>query len=300
MLSGRTKQAFYKKNEERLMQSAAMRAFALEYAEGIRAEDPGIGMMKLWYMYQHEFRAQECILGRDRFCDLLAEHGMKVRQKVRKPRTTDSTHGLPTYPDIVKEFIPTAPNQLWVSDITYITIWVDAEHYVFCYLSLVMDAYTKEIVGWAVGDSLRADFPIAALKTALKRIEGKEHTLIHHSDRGVQYASAEYVKLLTKHNIRISMTETGDPKDNAQAERINNTMKNELLKGITFHSIKEVQAAVAAAVDFYNNRRPHMSIDMMTPAEAAAMTGRLDKKWTSWREKAIEEKECLAPCIGYP
>ena len=123
---------------------------------------------------------------------------------------------------------------------------------------------------------------------ALKRLDGLEKIdLIHHSDRGVQYASSEYVHLLQKIHIKISMTETGDPKENAQAERINNTMKNELLKGKRFTDIDQVRAAVAKAVDFYNFRRPHMSINMMTPAEAAFCEGVLEKWWISYREKAV-------------
>lgn len=129
---------------------------------------------------------------------------------------------------------------------------------------------------------------------ALKRIEGKTDIhLIHHSDRGCQYASSEYIKLLNDNNILISMTESGDPKDNAQAERINNTMKNELLKGMRFCNIDEVIAAVARAVDFYNNERPHMSIDMMTPAMAAFCEGEIKKHWVSLRERAIRDKQAL-------
>ena len=127
--------------------------------------------------------------------------------------------------------------------------------------------YTEEIIGWSVGPTLDTDYPMEALRMALRRIEGKDEVnLIHHSDRGCQYACREYVGMLRKHGIRVSMTESGDPKDNAQAERINNTMKNELLKGKVFRNINEVVAAVARAVDFYNNRRPQMSIGMNTPS----------------------------------
>ena len=265
----------------------------LEYVRAIREKDPGIGGNKLWYMYMQEFSGNNPV-GRDRFADIIDRYNLKVRLKVRKPRTTDSTHGLPTFPNIVKDFIPTGPNQLWVSDITYITIWVDDYHYIFCYLSLILDAYTEEIVGWSVGPTLETKYPVEALNMALKRIDGKNDiSLIHHSDRGCQYASSEYVRLLKEHNIRISMTETGDPKDNAQAERINNTMKNELLKGKRFTEIQQVIDAVEKAVDFYNNERPHMSIGMMTPSKAAVYNGVVEKVWTSYREKAIREK-CAA------
>ena len=248
--------------------------------------------MKLWHMYRKEFGCDYPI-GRDRFCRIVDENGLKVRLRIRKPRTTDSTHGLPTYPNLIKDYIPTAANRLWVSDITYIVIMDDDCHYHFCYLSLILDAYSEEIVGWSVSPSLDTDSPKAALKMALKRIDGKEVNLIHHSDRGCQYASREYVNMLRSHGIKVSMTESGDPKDNAQAERINNTMKNELLKDKVFNTIEEVITAIALAVDFYNNRRPHMSVGMMTPSEAAESTGERDMKWTSYRHLAIKNRDNL-------
>jgi len=250
-----------------------------------------MGGCKIWKMYRRDFTGNNP-LGRDLFEDIINKHNLKIRLKVRKPRTTDSTHGLPTYPNLVKDLIPTRPNQLWVSDITYITIWIDAYHYTFCYLSLILDAYTEEIVGWSIGPTLDTTYPIQALVMALKRIEGQKNiNLIHHSDRGCQYASTRYIKLLKDNNIRISMTETGDPKDNAQAERVNSTMKNELLKNMRFSCIEEVIAAVGRAVNFYNDERPHMSIDMMTPAMAALCEGEIKKHWISYREKAIRAQQ---------
>lgn len=288
-----TKQAYYKHDDSKVMARVARESFALEYIKGIRAKDPGIGGVKLWRMYRRDFEGDDPI-GRDRFVDIINEHNLKVRLKVRKPRTTDSSHGLPTYPNLVKDFIPTGPNQLWVSDITYVTIWVDHWHYIFCYLSLILDAYTEEIVGWSVGPTLETSYPLEALEMALKRIERRmDVKLIHHSDRGCQYASSDYIKRLNDNHISISMTESGDPKDNAQAERINSTMKNELLKDMRFSCIDEVIPAVARAVDFYNNDRPHMSIDMMTPAEASLCEGEIKKHWISYREKAIRERQAL-------
>jgi transposase InsO family protein len=288
-----TKQAYYKHDDSKVMARVARESFALEYIKGIRAKDPGIGGVKLWRMYRRDFEGDDPI-GRDRFVDIINEHNLKVRLKVRKPRTTDSSHGLPTYPNLVKDFIPTGPNQLWVSDITYVTIWVDHWHYIFCYLSLILDAYTEEIIGWSVGPTLETSYPLEALEMALKRIERRmDVKLIHHSDRGCQYASSDYIKRLNDNHISISMTESGDPKDNAQAERINSTMKNELLKDMRFSCIDEVIPAVARAVDFYNNDRPHMSIDMMTPAEASLCEGEIKKHWISYREKAIRERQAL-------
>lgn len=292
-LFGVSKQAYYQHDESKVLLRAAQEVFVLEYVRSIRAKDPGIGGMKLWHMYKQSFAGNHPV-GRDRFAEIINRYNLKIRQKVRRPRTTDSTHGLPLYPNIVKDFIPTKPNQLWVSDMTFIAIWMDAYRYIFCYLSLVMDAFTEEIVGWSVGPTLATTYPLQALKMALKRITNtNDSRLIHHSDRGCQYASSEYIKLLKDHNIRISMTETGDPKDNAQAERINNTMKNELLKDIRFTCIEEVIAAVDRAVTFYNNERPHMSIDMMTPVQAVCCEGKINKRWVSYREKAIYQKRTI-------
>jgi transposase InsO family protein len=290
-LFGVTKQAYYKYDEHAALVKAAQGEFVLQYIMGIRKKDPGIGGMKLWYMYRKEFGANHPV-GRDRFEDIVDKYGLKVRARVRKPRTTDSRHTLPLYPNLIKDFIADSPNRLWVSDITYITLWLNNYDYLFCYLSMILDAYTEEIIGWSVGPTLEALYPLASLTEALGRIEGQEKIdLIHHSDRGCQYASHEYVSILTHYGIRISMTESGAPKENPQGERINGTMKNELLKGAVFHTIEEVKAAVAVEVDFYNNERPPMSIDMMTPSEAAGCRGEIAKRWTSYRHIAIKSRQ---------
>ncbi len=264
---------------------------ALEYAREVRGKDPGIGGRKLYYMYSRDF-ADDGHIGRDAFETLMAENGLKLRRKRRKPRTTDSRHGLPTFPDLTKDFLPSSPNELWVSDITYIHMWNSTEGCRYCYLSLVLDAYTEEIKGWSVGDTLSTVYPLAALDMALKGLDSKSdgRTLTHHSDRGVQYASREYVGALRKAGIAISMTESGNPKDNAQAERINNTIKNELLKDMSFGNIGEVRDAVESAVRFYNNERPHMSINMLTPTGASSLSGDIPKRWRSYRAEAIKNK----------
>ena len=282
-------QAYYKHGNTDL-RKLAEEAFCVEFIRRVRQKDPGIGGGKLWRMYKKEF-GEEHGVGYNRFYDIIEKYGLKVRRKKRRAKTTDSSHGLPTYPNLVKELVPLRPNQLWVSDITYMVIYVNAQtgEYGFCYLSLVTDYYTKEIIGWCVGETLEAKFAMEALNMALSRLDGNPaEDLIHHSDRGVQYASYDYTRLLKKHNIKISMTECGDPKDNAVAERVNGIIKNELLMGTSFFSIEEVRKALKVAVDFYNNERPHMSLDWKTPAEAALCTGELEKKWKSYREIAIK------------
>ena len=274
------------------MRKMADEAFVVEFIRRIRQKDPGLGGDKLWMMYKQEF-GEEHSVGYNRFYDIIERHNLKVRKKKRRARTTNSDHDLPLYPNLVKELIPLRPNQVWVSDITYMVIYLNAQtgEYDFCYLSLVTDYYTKEIIGWCVGETLEAKFAIEALNMALGRLGGNPASgLIHHSDRGVQYASYAYTDILKENNIRISMTECGDPKENAVAERVNGIIKNELLMGMSFFSIDEVKSALKVAIDFYNNERPHMSLDWKTPAEAALCTGELQKAWKSYREDAIRAK----------
>lgn len=255
-----------------------------------------MGSDNLWRMYRERF-AEEYRVGRDVFRDILHEHGLNVRQRRRVPRTTDSRHNLPTYPNLVKNLIPTRPNQVWVSDITYVPI-EDATArlgYRFCFLTLIMDAYSKRVLGRYVAPTLEAEYSIKALKMALDTLpDGFADKLIHHSDRGCQYASADYIDKLTKHNITPSMTECGNPKDNAMAERINNTVKNELLKGKTFTSMRQVVEAVDVAIEFYNSERPHSSIDWHTPNQAHGMSGEMKRHWHSWREDAIRKQQVMA------
>ena len=301
-LFGVSKQAYFKHDENLVLKKVAQEKFVVNFINKVRKTDRGIGGIKLWHMYKRKFGSENAI-GRDRFEDVVDRFDLKVRKRIRKPRTTDSSHGLPTYPNQIRDFIPTEPDQLWVSDITYITIWTSNTDYKFCYLSLILDAYTEEIVGWSLGPTLDTAYPLEALEMALKRIDGKESVnLIHHSDRGCQYASKEYVSMLKERGIRISMTESGDPKENPQAERINNTIKNEMFKGLCFTQINQVKEELVRAIDFYNNERPHMSIDMMTPAEAAACTGEIDKRWKSHRLIAIKSKlqEEVITEIGLP
>ena len=265
----------------------------VQFVRDIRRLDPGIGGAKLHYMYRERFGADyEYMVGRDKMEAIIARNNLNVRIPRRRPRTTDSRHGLPTYPNLVKDIIPIRKNQLWVTDITYIPIWHSDGSYTFCYLSMITDCYTKEIVSWYVGETMEAWCSVECLLKALETLDpDKIVNLIHHSDRGIQYVSAAYTSLLINAGIRISMTETGDPKDNAVAERQNSTIKNELLKDIKFYSIGEVRRAMGKAVAFYNNERPHMSLNNMTPRQAASCMGKIQKKWVSYREKYLENLE---------
>ncbi|MEI3443999.1 MAG: DDE-type integrase/transposase/recombinase [Bacteroides thetaiotaomicron] len=194
--------------------------------------------MKLWLMYRNEFGTSQAFVGRDCFCAILSKYKLTIRKRFRAPRTTDSSITCHTY--LTRTLLLEHPDQLWVSDITYITIWLPDGSYVFCYLSLVTDAYTKR--SGDGGDTLGSCYTVEALEMAVRRIAAKEiKGLIHHSDRGVQYASADYIAILRHNGILPSMTEDGNPKDNAIAERVNGIIKNELLQGMRFSSIQECQ-----------------------------------------------------------
>ena len=291
-LLGVSKQAYYK-HIDKLLFKLALESFVIEFVKEVRKKDPGIGGNKLWLMYRNRF-GQEYSVGYNRFYDILERYKLKVRKRKRRAITTDSRHDLPTYTNLARELIPDCPCQLMVSDITYVPLKISpsTSEYVFCYLSLVTDYYTKEIIGYSVGKTLEAKYPRQALEMSISHYAGKDLSgLIHHSDRGVQYASYDYTARLKDCKIRISMTESGNPKDNAVAERVNNTIKNELLKDMVFYHISEVKLAVKAAVEFYNNERPHWSLDGMTPSQAALCEGVLKKRWISYREIAIKRKE---------
>ena len=291
-LFGKSWQAYYQ-HKDTLEKKRLTEEMVVQFVQEVRAFDHGIGGEKLHEIYLRRFgRGYEYMVGRDKMEAIIARNHLQVRIPRRKPRTTDSRHGFFTYPNLVKDFIPSRKNQVWVTDITYIPIWGARGEYVFCYLSVITDAYTKEIISWCVGDSLEAWHSVECLTNAFDALAEEDKVdLIHHSDRGVQYVSAAYTSLLLDAGIKISMTESGDPKDNPIAERINNTIKNELLRDIKFHSIVEVRRAMKRAVEFYNNERPHMSLNNMTPREAASCRGKMQKKWTSYREKYLESLE---------
>lgn len=231
----------------------------LEIIGEIRSSMPRVGGRKL-HMMINDGLPPELRVGRDALFDILYRHDLLVKQRVRRVRTTFSNHWMRKYPNIIKGIRPSRPNQIWVADITYIRTensWV--------YLHLVTDAYSKMIVGWCVGPTLEARYTISALKMALKNNSDGLKGLIHHSDRGCQYCSEGYVKLLQDNGILISMCETGDPKENAVAERVNGILKMEWLNHETFRDINEVTRKVKDVVNIYNNNRPHLSLNYKTP-----------------------------------
>jgi transposase InsO family protein len=288
-LLGRSRQAYYKVFRE--SEGAVMRSDLLvREVASIRSVQKRIGARKLHLMLGEFMACQGNVLGRDAFFDLLRDHGLLIRKcRKWKPRTTVSGLWMKRYPNLAKDLVPTAANQLWVSDITYIRVGGG-----FCYLSLITDAYSRKIVGWNLRRDLSAKGCVAALKMA-KRDNPKTRDLIHHSDRGLQYYSREYIQTLGK-GVLISMSEKSDPLENAIAERVNGILKQELLAE-RFSSFQEASAAVEKAVMVYNFQRPHLSIEMLTPAEAHLQTGRLRRFWKNYYwKRQTDQKEATDVC----
>jgi len=219
-------------------------------------------------------------IGRDAFFDLLRRNGMLVRKRRTRAFTTNSFHWLHKYPNLIKGLTLQRSHQLWVSDITYIKTSVG-----FVYLYLITDAYSRKIVGWHLSETMEAQNALEALYMAISQLPADAKELIHHSDRGIQYCSLKYVNCLQKHNIQISMTENGDPYENAIAERVNGILKTEWLYDMTLKNCAEAKVVVKDIINIYNNERPHSSIEMLTPNQAHQMAGVLKRLWKTYRQK---------------
>jgi len=283
-LFGVSRQAFYQRKEFDF-ESEQFVLCILEYVREIRKDAPRMGCEKLFFKCECFFR-EDFQFGRDAFYDLLRESGLMLRIRRRHTRTTDSYHNYYLYPNLIRDFVPTAPNQLWVTDITYIVLEVK-----FCYLSLVTDAYSRKIIAWVLAPTLEYKYTQEALQIAINNANTNLEGLIHHSDRGVQYAYDAYINLLKSNGIRISMTEHGDPLENALAERVNGILKQEWLNQYDFQTIDDVRPVLEKIIEYYNNERPHSSINMMTPEQAHHTSGVLKKHWKNKYAKKLESKE---------
>lgn len=282
-LLGYSRQAYYqyqKQQEKEAFQSELIVQEVLRHRKLQRR----IGGRKLFGMMNNFLQEHAIGMGRDAFFNLLREYSLLIRIRRRKAITTDSNHPYRKYPNLIKEFFPIAPNQLWVSDITYIIIGNG-----FGYLSLITDAFSRKIVGFCLHKTLSAQGTIIALKQALKNNPNTKG-LIHHSDRGVQYCCYEYVEILQKNRIKISMTEKGDPLENPIAERVNGILKTELLEE-TYHSFEQAKEGIAIAISTYNHLRPHNSIGDLTPFEVHSLNGAIKPKrlWKNYYKPKQKE-----------
>ena len=209
------------------------------------------------------------MVGRDRFYTLIHQHHLMLKPE-RRRHTTNSNHNYRKFKNLIKEIKLNNINQLWVADITYIE--TDSG---VCYLHLLTDAYSHEIIGWTLSESLMAENTIESLRKALATFKDHDlRSLIHHSDRGSQYCCNRYIEILHNQHISISMTEDSSPTDNAIAERINGILKQEWIYRMKrFRDLEDATGKLSKIIDFYNHTRPHMSNGMLTPYEMRKQCG---------------------------
>jgi putative transposase len=283
-LFGKSRQAYYQRSKY-IYKEEVKTEILLQMVEKERKLMRRLGGRKLIKRIQ-PYLPEELYMGRDSFFDFLRENSLLIRKRRYRARTTYSNHWLRKYPNLIKEFIPEKAHQLWVSDITYIETMEG-----FGYLSLVTDAYSRKIIGWEVGASLEAKFTVRALQMALSQLPKGTGTIFHHSDRGVQYCCDEYVKLLTKNHFQISMTENGDPRENAIAERVNGILKDEWLNQMKLVSKEEAIKQLRQIIRVYNQKRPHSSLDMETPEYAHNQSCVFKKHWKNYYKIRNVERE---------
>lgn len=280
-LFGKSRQAYYK-HDDREVRYGLQDALVLKLVSEIRHELPRCGTEKLHHMLQPSFMEHGIKLGRDGLYDLLDRHGLLIRLRKRKPYTTNSNHNYRKYPNLIRGKVLSQAGELWVSDITYIRGLGG-----FNYLSIVTDAFSHKIVGHNLSRTLHAQGAIDALVMAGKDVK-RTDKLIHHSDRGVQYCCHDYVAMIEHLGIQLSMTEKGDPYENAIAERVNGILKTEFLLGQTFENHEAAKKAVDEAVRKYNELRIHDSCGRLTPIKAHEEKGVLQKYW---KPKVYKKRE---------
>lgn len=259
-LAGMSRQNFYKSRKSRRRKRVDV-SFIRTQVEQQRAIQPRLGGLKLYTILRDTLLDAGIKIGRDRFLNVLRQEGLMLEPLPKQPRTTNSAHNLPVFTNLVKDMELTGPNQVWVSDITYIRTYED-----FVYLCLISDKYSRKIVGYHVGYTMKTEDCLKALNMALRDLPDDANP-IHHSDRGGQYCSHKYVKKLSDMGMKISMTEVNHCAENAQAERVNGILKQEYYLNSSFRDLKQAKRAVDEAVRLYNTCRPHRSLNLCVPEE---------------------------------
>jgi transposase InsO family protein len=255
---GYSRDGYYKSKNRREKENPATEVLT-ESVREIRRKHPRMGGKKLYYLLREP--AKELHTGRDKFFDILRTSGLLVKKKRNGTKTTNSYHRFHVHRNELSGTEITGPNRAWCSDITYLRTEQG-----FRYLFLLTDFYSRKIVGWELSESLSMEGGIKALKRALKQCKTPEG-VIHHSDRGIQYCSNEYTRILLGNSMIISMTEENHCYENAMAERVNGILKDEYMLDSTFKNFYEAKKACSEAVELYNTKRPHWSLDLKTPEE---------------------------------
>ncbi len=249
----------YYKYHKRFVIKKQMEKQVVELVRKSRRTLPREGTRKLMKSLHQDLRKKKLKIGRDQLFRILRENGLLIRRKKYSSRTTNSHHRFYKYGNIIKNLKISRPNQVWASDITYIRTIKG-----FCYLALITDMYSRKIVGFDLSDSLELKGCVRALNKAIYNAKNIKR-LIHHSDRGIQYCSNIYTRILKRKKIEISMTEENHCYENAMAERVNGILKDEFYLDQTFTSVVQAKKATKNAIKLYNNKRLHLSLDYKTP-----------------------------------
>ncbi len=256
-MSGINRQVYYR-SEKRSVEHTDTAVKVVEMVEELRVQQPHLGGTKLNFMLKKPLKSLK--VGRDKFFDILRANHLLIIPKRSCHITTNSHHRFRKHKNLILHYQINKPNQVLVADITYIGNRANPT-----YLSLITDAYSKKIVGHHVADNLNTESSLMALKNALKNKQVNLGSLIHHSDRGLQYCSNEYQKLLEKNNIKCSMTQNSDPYENAVAEGINGILKQEFDIDKYNVETKLRRKIVNESIEIYNEIRPHFSNHYLTP-----------------------------------
>jgi putative transposase len=230
--------------------------------EGIAEEFPRYGYRKV----TAQIRREGLVVNHKKIQRIMRERDLGVKKRRRFVKTTDSNHPYPIYPNLIKHQSPTGINQVWVADLTYIRIAM-----AFVYLAVILDLYSRKAIGYALSDTIDTGLSLTALRMALKRRQPSAG-VIHHSDRGVQYAAHEYIDVLRTNHFRISMSRKGNPYDNAAAESFMKTLKTEEVYLWEYQKMEDVQRRLPFFIDdVYNQKRLHASLGYRPPVEYEAM-----------------------------
>lgn len=260
---GISRQAYYQSLHDTTV-SCIKEELIVKYVRGIKKDHSKMGARKIYELTQPFLAQNKIKMGRDGLFKILKNNKLLVRYRKSQIKTTNSNHRFKKYPNLIRNLVAKRPNEIWVSDITYWKIG----HKKHLYISLITDAFSRKIVGYHLSESIETIEVIKALRMALSAFKGAEsHSkLTHHSDRGIQYCSNEYVKLLQDNLVAISMTENGDPLENAIAERVNGIIKNEYLDGYDIDYFETAKTLLDHAIRLYNEERPHLSLNNKTPS----------------------------------
>lgn len=262
-LYGISRQAIYQNEKRRQRRSIELEPVK-DWVMDIRRFMPRLGTRKLYYLLKPKLEEAAIKLGRDGLFDYLRSQLMLVEPKRRYTKTTYSQHWMRKHPNLVKGWVPDKPEQLLVSDITY----VESKQGVH-YLSLTTDAVSRKIMGYEVSNEMKTPDVVKALKMAINQRQHQQ-PCIHHSDRGLQYCASLYQDVLEQYDIRPSMTDGYDCYQNALAERVNGILKQEFLLD-KCNDLNELKKVVEQSITIYNNIRPHLSLGMKTPSQVHNM-----------------------------